>query len=276
MVLPTFLVVGAMKAGTTSLHEQLRSRPDVFLPRLKEIEFFSEPRHWARGLDWYAALFADGAGAAARGEASTGYTKFPRFPEVPARIAATLPDVRLVYLVRDPVERMRSHYEHNVLQGLERQPIEVAFGPVGNYAAVSRYATQIERYLDVLPREQLLVVAAEDLRDDPASVLGRVLRHIGASDRIDDAAPVAHHVTVGRRQLRPGLAWLRRTPWYVAARRAAPPMAQRLAGRLLGRTAPPAVAVPEALRRRVLDEMGGELDRLAIILGGLPTSWNLD
>jgi hypothetical protein len=183
---PTFVVLGAMKSGTTSLHRYLGSHRDVFVPELKEIEFFSEEDRWRRGVEWYERLFEPGASAKARGEVSTGYTKFPRYPESAARLQAVVPDARLVYLVREPIDRMRSHYVHNVLQGIERRPIDDALTSEANYAHTSSYATQMARYLEHFDREQLLVVFAEQLRVDRASTMATVFRFIGVDDSISD------------------------------------------------------------------------------------------
>ena len=273
MVLPTFLVVGAMKSGTTSLHRQLAAQPDVYVPRLKEVEFFSEPAYWGRGLAWYESLFADGAHAAARGEVSTGYTKFPRYPETPRRIHDVVPDVALVYLVRDPIERIRSHYQHNVLQGLERESIENAVHPESNYVWVSRYATQIGRYLELFPRDRVLIVFTEDLAERRDETLAAVLRHIGASDHVDTLDTARHHATSERRRLRPGLRWVRRSPLYEWARRSAPLSVQRVAARALGSRTGDLPSLPSQLRSRLHDELAGEVAAIEALTGRLPDSW---
>ena len=125
--LPNFIVIGAMKSGTTSLFHYLQAHPQVFMSPLKEVEFFVEEKNWRRGMDWYRAQFAGASpGALAIGEASTAYTKYPEYPGVPERIASSLPDARLIYILRDPIERIRSHYQHRVLSGAEREPLERA------------------------------------------------------------------------------------------------------------------------------------------------------
>src|SRR5215211_9390855 len=107
--LPNFLVIGAMKAGTTSLYHYLRHHPQVFMPEIKELNFFNPLRNWRRGVEWYEEQF-EGIpdSVVAIGEASTSYTKFPWIREVPARITSVLGEIRLIYVVRDPIERMQS------------------------------------------------------------------------------------------------------------------------------------------------------------------------
>jgi len=162
--LPNFLVIGAMRAGTSSLYQYLRVHPQIYMPPAKELSFFArEPDR--RRLEWYRRQFAPaGPGAVAIGEASTIYTKYPRFPGVPERIAALAPEARLVYIVRDPIDRIRSHYQHRVAIGAERAPFERAVFENPIYVDYSLYTMQIEQYLQHFPREQLLIIISEDLR----------------------------------------------------------------------------------------------------------------
>ena len=106
--LPTFLVIGAPKAGTTSLHDHLRGHPDVFMPTRKEPDFFFRDAAWREGIASYARLFRRAGSVTAVGETSTSYSRYPHVPDVPERIALVVPDARLIYLVRHPVERMVS------------------------------------------------------------------------------------------------------------------------------------------------------------------------
>jgi hypothetical protein len=179
VTLPNFLVIGAQKAGTTSLFRYLGEHPDVFVPAVKEPHFFDGHVAWRRGLAWYESLF-DGAGdALAVGEASTSYTMHPAVAGVPERVAGVLPEARLVYVVRHPVERMRSSWVHAVSRGVERRPVGEALLADRRYLDMSRYAHQLEQYLAWFPPSQLLVVTAEDLRDRRAETLRRVLEFLG-------------------------------------------------------------------------------------------------
>ncbi len=168
-----------MKAGTTSLYEYLRHHPDVFMPETKELDFFVERLNWSRGLDWYQAQFADAGGAIAVGEASPNYTKRHDDPEVADRIAATLADVRLVYLVRHPIERMQSMYRQLVADGIEDRPIEEAFASDRDYLLTSSYAWQLEPYLERFPRERLLILTTEALRSQRNQTVARVFEFLG-------------------------------------------------------------------------------------------------
>ena len=180
--LPDFLVIGALKAGTTSLFEYLRGHPQLFLPDAKELGFFVAEHQWSHGLDWYRAQFAAAPGGARCGEVSPAYAWYPSFGGVPERIASVVPDVRIVYLVRDPFERMRSQWHQGIALGKERRTLTRAVLETPDYVDCSRYATQLERYLRVFPREQVHVVVSERLRDARGETLRGVLGFLGVDD----------------------------------------------------------------------------------------------
>lgn len=150
------------EAGTTSLHRYLGVHPDFHMSALKETDFFIEQRNWARGLRWYESHFA--SDAPVRGEASPSYTAYPRLRGVPERMAQVVPDAKLIYIVRDPIERIQSEYEHRRFRG-ERRPLEECLASLSSspYAARSRYWMQLERYLRFFPSERILVVDQNDL-----------------------------------------------------------------------------------------------------------------
>jgi hypothetical protein len=206
--LPTFIVVGAMKAGTTSLYHYLRSHPQVFMPKIKELDFFAEGMNWTRGLDWYRHQFgAAPPEAVAVGEASTVYTKFPRYDGVAERMASIVPDVRLIYVVRHPIDRIRSHYEHRVASGAETVPMEIAVFENPIYIDYSRYALQVEQYLPHFPREQLLIISSEELRHHRASTIRRVYGFLGVDP--DYVAPTLDRefYQTGQRRKYPPVVW---------------------------------------------------------------------
>jgi hypothetical protein len=169
-VLPTFLVIGAAKSGTTSLVHYLRGHPQVHLADF-ELHYFVAERRWRLGPAWYQAQFKGAGDEVAVGEKSPSYARHPYYRGVPGRIAALLPDVRLVYLVRHPLRRIRSEYLHRTLNGKERRPLDEAVLANPTYLDTSRYALQIEQYLQHFDRTQLLVLTAEGLRQARAATL---------------------------------------------------------------------------------------------------------
>lgn len=177
--LPDFLVIGAMKAATTTLCNYLAEHPGAFIPPLKEPDFFVAEKTWSKGFDWYSGLFADAAPGVLLGEGSTNYTKAAQFPGVPARIHEHVPGAKLIYLLRDPIDRMRSNYVHRYLTGHERRPATEALVPGSGYLDTSLYGKQLAAFREYFPPEQILVVLNEDLRDDPGRVLTEIEAFLG-------------------------------------------------------------------------------------------------
>lgn len=183
--LPTFLVIGAMKGGTTSLFEYLRRHPDIFMAATKELHFFTAEHSWSRGWGWYQSQFAGAEEAKAVGESSPSYSSVPFRVGAPERVASRIPQVKLVYLLRHPVDRLRSQYQHRVLNSREtRAPEECVLE--ARYLGKSWYDLQIAAWLDWFPPEQLLLVRSEDLRDRRADTVGRILSFIGVTTEWDD------------------------------------------------------------------------------------------
>jgi hypothetical protein len=199
--LPNFLILGAQKAGTTALYAYLRWHPQVTGPSFKEVSFFD--RHYARGERWYRAHFP-ARRRAAIGEASPSYLFHPLAPE---RVAALLPDARLIALLRNPVHRAFSHYQHELALGREPLSFEDALGAEDErlrgeverlssdpayfshawwnytYLARGRYAEQLERWYGAFPRERLLVLFTEELAQDPGGTYRSVLEFLGLEAR---------------------------------------------------------------------------------------------
>ncbi len=195
MTFPTFLIIGTMKGGTTSLHRYLRQHPEVFMPERKELNFFldeyagppidpPEERNWSRGLTWYERQFAGAERERAVGEASANYSRYPTYPGVAERIAAVAPNVKIVYLVRNPIDRVFSHYLHDVANGREKCPLHIAVRRDDRYLAPSRYATQVEHYLRVFSSGQLLLLKTDDLLARRAETVHRVLEFIGVDSNV--------------------------------------------------------------------------------------------
>jgi hypothetical protein len=196
-MLPTFLIIGAAKSGTTALHGYLRRHPDIAMSRPKELQFFVAEKNWGEGVAWYEEHFAAAIDRPepplAIGESSPDYSRCTVHAGVPERIASVIPDVRLVYLVRHPLERIRSAYQHAVAHGAERRPIDEAVREVPHYVDDSRYAMQLDRYLEVFDRSRLLVLGNGALRDDRRGTLEAVGRFVGVDpdrfgwERVQDA-----------------------------------------------------------------------------------------
>ncbi|HEV2776907.1 MAG TPA: sulfotransferase [Solirubrobacteraceae bacterium] len=186
--LPDFLIIGAAKAGTTSLHYYLSQHPQVSMSSPKETNFFTRD-DYVDALDWYMSCFPGEPGV--RGEASPHYSNFPHHRDVPERIAALMPDVKLIYLVRDPIERAESHYFHKYFNRTESRSIDDAFAQVdcGHvYITSSKYGMQLERYLEYFPMSQIMMVDNRDLKHARESTMRSVFSFLDVDPSFDSAA----------------------------------------------------------------------------------------
>lgn len=255
-MLPTFFVLGAARCGTTSLHYWLAQHPEIAMSAIKEPNHFvfrpgpngpqpciaDDRRLLAKSVadrTAYERLFPDG-GARAAGDASPLYLYTRETPEL---IAAAVPDARLVAVVREPVDRAWSHfvYVHDDLgdsapEAFARaahQELPLGYEPYRtgtHFVRPSRYAEQLQRYLDVFPRERLLVLSYDVLVREPATVLRQVCKLLGVDPAFEFDTTVRYNPSSGAsspfgridRALRPAFPYLKRAlPSGVAGRLAA-------------------------------------------------------
>lgn len=190
--LPNFLCIGAQKAGTTTLHDILRGHPEIFLPEIKETHFFDIRENFSQGVGWYEEFYRGSGEFPLAGDFTPEYLFFEYVPE---RIRTVLGrDVKLIVILRNPVDRAYSHYWFSVRRGIETFPFEKAIalehrrirsGFYGRawYSYVSRgfYSEQIERYYRLFPEEQIKVVIFEEfVRDEKKNVAG-ILDFLGCT-----------------------------------------------------------------------------------------------
>lgn len=216
---PDFMIIGAMKSATSTLHEQLALQQGVFMSTPKEPNFFSDEPEFARGLPFYWALFAAAPAGALCGESSTHYTKLPRHPHVVDRIAEHVPDAKFIYVMRHPIDRLVSHYVHEWSQRVLDIPIGRALDEHPALLDFSRYTMQLAPYLQRFGKDRVLPVFFDRLRAHPQAELERVCRFIGAPGHPTWQDLEAQNVSAERMRtsrLRdlivglPGLAYLRR------------------------------------------------------------------
>jgi hypothetical protein len=217
-LVPNYLVIGAQKSGTTSLHGYLAAHPGVLTSAVKEIQFFT--RYYGQGERWYLAHFPLAARATATsltrhvrpavGESSATYLFHPRAPE---RVYSFDPAMKLISVLRDPVDRAYSHYQMEFRWGretlsfeaalareaalapeLERMLDDTEFESVDavncSYVARGRYAEQLARWLELFPREQRLVRTSAELLADPAATMSEVATFLGVPARAAEAYPL--------------------------------------------------------------------------------------
>lgn len=177
--LPNLVIIGAMKSGTSSLHMYLNLHPQIFMSHIKELDFFIEKKNWRRGLEWYKSNFNESAEV--RGESSPNYTKYHFYKGVPQRMHSIIPDTKLIYIVRDPIKRMVSHYIHMVASGMEKRNFGEAvteFSNINDYVKCSQYYMQIEQFLAYYPPARILVISSEYLASARTETLSKVFRFL--------------------------------------------------------------------------------------------------
>jgi hypothetical protein len=174
--LPNFLYVGPDKAGSSWLHEVLLKHPDVYLTPAKDLYFFD--RYYARGSQWYTAQFREARDEPIVGEVCQDYLFHP---EAAARIRATLGPVRIMVCLRDPVERAWSSYLYMRKHGIGPDTFAEALLTRPELLEHGRYATGLDRFLDLFPRELVHVALFDDLVADPQAFFDGVTDFLGVS-----------------------------------------------------------------------------------------------
>jgi hypothetical protein len=182
--LPDFVIIGAMKCGTSTLHAQLAAQPQFFMSEPKEPNFFSDDAIYAKGEDWYRGLFRNAPEGALKGESSTHYTKLPTYPDTIKRLAALIPDAKFIYVMRDPLDRLVSHYIHEWTQGVITCPIDKAIEKHPELVAYSRYAYQLQPWIARFGAGRILPVVFEQMTAAPDAELKRIAAFLGAQGEV--------------------------------------------------------------------------------------------
>jgi hypothetical protein len=179
--MPNLIIIGGLKCGTTSIHHYLGLHPDIQMSKPKELNFFVAELNWDLGLDWYASRFDDRFKV--RGESSPHYTNLPRYDGVAERIKTHCPDAKLIYMVRDPIKRILSHWMHATGAGYETRDIaSVLSDPDTQYVNRSRYWTQLQPYLEHFDRSQIEVITQEELQADRDGTMRKAFAYAGVDE----------------------------------------------------------------------------------------------
>ena len=284
--LPTFFIIGAAKAGTTSLHYYLDQHPQIQMSVNKEPDFFSGPENGipylgqrVEHLDDYEQLFDPAVGV--RGEASVSYTTHPRRRGVPERIKELVPEAKFIYLVRDPIARTVSQYHQRVAVGGERRSLQEVLSDLSDPYSVcvcrSLYATQLDLYLRHFSQERVLVIDQADLLADRRSTLREIFAFLSV-DSVDSLQfDVEFLKSSEQRRYPPGLArFVRdiarpRSRWL--------PRRVRRALRLsMERVLLPELetsTLDDELRSRLEELYAGEVERLRALTGKAFPTWSI-
>ena len=280
MKLPDFLIIGAQKAGTTSLYFDLLKNPAVFMPNDKELgNLLDDDVCTPRGRGAYANLFKRARPEQVCGEASTGYTKLPDHPGVPDRARRVLgADLKVVYIVREPISRIRSQHHHERYGARISCGIDEAVERYPRFVDYCRYTMQITPWIETFGRDHVLIVKFESYIAERPTMVDAVSRFLGidpAGDRVEtdvvynasDGKPIREdrlalvHNAIYRRFVRPMLSHgvrdsLRRFLLPKAPGHAETPSTQTL--------------------RYIVDELADDVRRLGEIMGSGGPVWNLE
>lgn len=281
---PAVFLIGAQKAGTTSLAQWLNRHPSIAVSDPKEPHFFTQ--HYQRGEDWYRQCFTGAGEDQIWLDASTSYAGAPlaetesarRSPlaGVPERIKALNSEARFIYIVREPVARTYSAYWHNVRTGDEKLDFWQALEDDWAYLQVSDYAAQLARYLDHFDLDRFLILTFEQFRDDPQTVVNQCVAFLGLNPLLLGEFEISE----GKNRSY-SYNWTGRIVTYLlhegtmfksmtqAAKRILPVGLYRAAGRALTREVPP---MPEADRRALEDHFRSR-NRAFRELTGLQTGY---
>lgn len=228
--LPDFIVIGAMKGGSTTLWGLLARHPQIFMCEPKEPQFFSREERFRRGLHAYRELFANAAPGTLAGEASTCYSRWPHYGDVAGRIARALPDAKLIYQLRHPIDRAHSHYRHlmeeRAASGAEGViSFETALAEIPEIVDASRYRMQLDQYLAHFPRASIHVLTLDDLRKSPARTWSELQGFLGVEEvAVEADVPVdnASGIKFARGEMRRAIRRARALPAWAAVKRIIP------------------------------------------------------
>ncbi|MEE4211369.1 MAG: sulfotransferase [Parvularcula sp.] len=258
-----FFVIGGTKCGTTSLYAWMSEHSGIALT----------PKEWRGFLDRPARTdFPVSSAGKLRGAFANGYTRDPVYPSPAQAIVRAYPEARFVYLLRDPVDRMVSHYRHRLVTGTEWRSVDRAWQDCPSYLAASRYGHQLRLYLDCVERDRMLVVRSEDLFSEPARTLQRICDFVGVP--CEDRPLPKDNRAAARRTMPLALRQLARTP---RLRKHLRSFARTGLGKLLaGR--PPSEA-PLLLGKQtcnfVFSELRNDQALLNVLCLGISTDWDL-
>ena len=184
---PNLFVIGAMKSGTTSLHNYLNTHRSIYMSEPKEPGYFVDEINWHKGEDWYLSLFENAGPAIYKGESSTDYTKYPIYQGVAERIYLFNPEAKLIYVMRNPFDRIISHYWHavrHISTGGLKMDITTACKKKPEFIAFSDYPMQIRQYLKLFKPSQIYLTTFEELVDNPSKEMQKIYRWLGLDDNI--------------------------------------------------------------------------------------------
>lgn len=277
-MLPTFVVIGQAKCGTTSVYTLLRQHPDVFMSDPKEPHFFGldDPEG---SLDEYEALFDGVEDETAVGEASTSYTRPDIAEKCATNMARLIPDARLIYMVRNPIRRLESDWKMRKHQGWAPE------GPIAealtyddrSLIRLGNYWRNLRPYRDHFDEDQILVVFLEDFAKSPSEEMKRCFSHIGVDPDAELENPNRSRFSSSdMREDRLGGGWLRELGLVDFAREVLPATLFAAGKSIFTRPDRYEVEWDPQAKQRVVDELAGDARRFLEYCGKPRDFWQLD
>lgn len=217
MALPNFFIAGAQKSASSSLHEYLKQHPDVCMSEPKETNYFSYDREYEKGLEYYSSLFTDAKRCRVTGESSIGYMVFPGVIE---RIKKQIPNPKFIFILRNPVDRVYSHYwflhgrayeDKSFLDAfryeMEREPVhtENKHGMFKCYYQFGLSYKWLSKYIEAFGRDSIHVLTSENLRSNPLAALNDCFAFLGVKplEKLDKVFEENKTPALGRPSLYP-------------------------------------------------------------------------
>ncbi|MEM9739552.1 MAG: sulfotransferase [Pseudomonadota bacterium] len=267
---PDFILVGAMKCGTSTLAKQLDAQDGVFMAMPKEPNYFSDDAVYARGDAWYRSLFNPALEGDLKGEASTHYTKLPTYPQTVTRMARVLDRPRILYMIRNPMNRAVSHYIHEWSESRMSNRPEHAFATHSEIVDYGRYGMQIRPYIDSFGAENVMLTSLEQINRDADAAFARICEFLGMPQGAAwQYAIDAQNVSSRRVRKIPMQALLLDNPAAQALRRTLVPKGVRrwVRERRSMTTRP---EIPASLKARMQDHFLQDREQLAELFPGHP------
>lgn len=272
------LIVGAAKSGTTSLFHYLAEHPEISGCSIKEPHFFTDEEKLSKGFDWYRQLWTwDPASHKVALEASTGYTKLPYFPNAAERIAEAPAQFKFIYVMRNPLERIESHYGHGQISQWETSQFQWNDGKVGDdLINVSSYAKQISEYYRRFPAERIKLVVFEDLVENRAGILRDICAFLEIDPDFEFQTADRSYNQASDRLTSPFLRRLNRSAPARRLKTILPyQMKREIKRALIGKEQEKYTLSPE-VRERTLDSLRSDLEKLRQDYGVDIRRWGLD
>lgn len=177
-----FYLIGAMKAGSTTLYHCLNKHPDIFMSKPKEPGFFSRDERFSKGELWYFDHFRGALNHQILGDSSTCYSRYPTYPNAAKRIYSINPNARFIYVVRDPVIRAYSHYKHRMDEAIISGKSVISYKQFLNddeeVLMAGRYYYQIKFYYDLFGSDHIHICSFDALVNETESTLLKICRFL--------------------------------------------------------------------------------------------------